>query len=100
MTLSVEDNVLRCFSKFGEKVVGQAARTQMRWHSTSFYKPAAGWGDEKDSARSPAIASGRPIGPSSEEGSSRSPATASGRPIGPSSEEGSSRSPATASGQP
>ena len=64
MTLSVEDNLLRCFSKFGEKVVSQATRAQMKWHNTSFYKPAAGWGDKKDSLRSPATDSGRSVGPS------------------------------------
>ena len=64
MTLSVEDNLLRCFSKFGEKVVSQATRTQMKWHNTSFYKPAAGSGDKKDSSRSPAADSGRSTGPS------------------------------------
>ena len=44
MALSVEDNVLRCFKKFGEKVTGQAARPRMKWHSTSLYKPATGVG--------------------------------------------------------
>jgi hypothetical protein len=64
MPLSVEDNLLRCFSKFGEKAASQAARTQMKWHNTSFYKPAAGGGDKKDSSRSPATDCGRSAGPS------------------------------------
>ena len=51
MALSVEDNVLRCFKKFGEKVTGQAARPRMKWHSTSLYKPATGVGGKLVNSR-------------------------------------------------
>src|SRR3954453_4713396 len=46
MALSVEDNVLRCFKKFGEKVTGEAARPRMKWHSTPLYKPATDAGSK------------------------------------------------------
>jgi hypothetical protein len=46
MALSVEDNVLRCFKKFGEKVTGQAMRPRMKWHSTSLYKPTTDAGSK------------------------------------------------------
>jgi hypothetical protein len=42
MTLSVQDNILRCFNKFGAKVTDPTARAQMRWRNAAPGRPSAG----------------------------------------------------------
>jgi hypothetical protein len=40
MALSVEDNILRCFSKFGAKVTDQTARAHVRWRNAAPGRPS------------------------------------------------------------
>jgi hypothetical protein len=39
MALSVQENVRRCFEKFGARVTHAAPTRPMKWRSPSYYKP-------------------------------------------------------------
>jgi len=39
MALSVQENVRRCFEKFGARVTHAAPTWPMKWRSPSYYKP-------------------------------------------------------------
>jgi hypothetical protein len=39
MVLSVQENVRRCFEKFGARVIHAAPTRPMKWRSPSYHKP-------------------------------------------------------------
>lgn len=63
MTLSVEDNLLRCFKKFGDKATARTNSPYQRQHNASFYRSTAEQSVKKDNVpAAPTTDTDRPTG--------------------------------------